>query len=259
MPDLDVTPKSGVAAQSRLIIACLFILILASVLSFLAKNGLYLFGSSPVPLRANPISLTLSLLASVACCLLAVRLLVFRSASFVPVVMLGSLFVLSIGLMIGGISPAPGSIVGRDIEASPPALPGRTAFALNVYFPNGSPNISESEHDRLIDALQVFRRCELGALIVRGFASSAPFQGVSQQDSDMKNVALANSRAGGVAKLIEKSTGQTPKSEIWNTYFDMTNDRQINDAVVNGRRDLESERLNRRVEIIWNDSQCFAS
>ena len=250
-----LVPKSKDEAL-RLILTFLAFVVSFYLLSKLTANGIYLFHSNPVPMRANPVCVGVS----IACGLLALvigGLLIYydRPHSWIAILSLVVCSLLSFGFLAIGIAPGPGSIVGRDIEASAAQASGRNVFALSVFFPNGSPEITNLERARLSDAVQIFRHCELGDMVVRGFASAAPFRGLSPDESDRRNLVLANDRATAVSDLLHSSLGSTGRKEIWNTYYDMNLQKQIVDEE-DGKRILSGERLNRRVEVTWDDSQC---
>lgn len=226
------------------------------LLSKLTPNGLYLLHSNPVPLRANPACVGIAISSGLLALLIGGILIYYdRPHSWIAILSLVICSLLSFGFLVAGVGPGPGSIVGRDIEVSPAQASGRNVFALSVFFPNGSPEITSLERARLSDAVQIFRHCELGGMVVRGFASAAPFRGVSPDESDRKNLVLANGRASAVSDLLHGLLGVTGRKEIWNTYYDMNLQKQIVDEE-GGKRVIAGERLNRRVEVIWDDSQC---
>lgn len=211
-------------------------------------------GGSAKPLTVYPGMLVAGLLAFVASSLL-LWATVMRSGASRPYFGAGSAFLLMVAL--GGMlaSFAPGhSVVGmRDLlhERSAPAAP-RT-FGVPILFTNGSDRISAEELLILHRVVDVFSDCTNPQVIVRGYASSARFR----ENSDLENLKLSNRRARNVADALTKrgfSVVQTP----WAAYEEMTGERRIRDISTDGDRDVEKEARNRRVEILWRDSPCFA-
>jgi flagellar motor protein MotB len=233
--------------------ACLWIAGLVG--AWLLQRSLYFDGTPPVPLRVNPKLFSLSL-AGVPVVLLALWASIQYTSRLNIAFALATLFIgLCLVGMVASLSPGPGSLVAREVVQVSSLKPKQNTFAYAVYFENGKPNFSGGESRRIMDALSVFRACEAGTLQVRGFASSAPYlRDPSKSDEYNKN--LANTRAVVVKDRIRELSGAIATAKEWDSYEEMVKERRLRDVGLAGERLISIERLNRRVEIVWNDSRC---
>jgi hypothetical protein len=222
--------------------------------SLLAGRGLWFAGVPPVPLKANPVLLTIAV--GLIPCVAFFTWYVFSKKHLNLTLSLPIFCLLPIGIVISSIHPGTGSIIARDlVQTTSLQRPGRV-FAMPAYFANGIEDPAASEIKRLADAFSTFRECEAGTLRVKGFASSRPYAGSTIEQSNERNKSLANDRAKRVAELLEKSIGRKVEAVPWPDYYHMQSERRIRDIDLSGNALLDAERLNRRVEIYWNDSPC---
>jgi hypothetical protein len=224
--------------------------------AWLVERSLYFDGIPPVPLRANPRILSISIFG-IPVALLALwllnRTLGRRS---IPIVATGSLLVaMCLVGIIASVWPGPGSLASREIVQVSSLTPRQNTFAFPVYFENDEFELPKGEVKRIVDALSVFRVCEAGTLRVRGFASSAEYR-PDRGKSDEYNKNLSNRRAAFVSALLKKHADVDASVKEWATYKEMTDERRLRDIGLDGERLLKIERLNRRVEVFWSDSRC---
>lgn len=223
--------------------------------AWLAQRALYFDGIPPVPLRANPRILSISIFAIPGVLIITwwiSRSTVRHSLLFPAAVLLVCLCLVGV---ISSLSPGPGSLATREIVQVSSVAPRKNTFAYPIYFDNDRFILTRSEHRRIIDALSVFRSCESSTLRVRGFASSAEFR-PDRERSDEYNKNLANRRASAVRDLIKVAAGIEAVATVWATYDEMVGQRRLRDVGLDGERLLPIEKLNRRVEVFWNDSRC---
>lgn len=223
--------------------------------SWLTERALYFDGIPPVPLRANPRLLSISIfgIPVVLAALWWVSRLTGKQNLAFPLATL--LVCLCLVGIVASVSPGPGSLASREIIQVSSVAPRQNTFAYPIYFDNDRFEITRGEISRIVDALTVFRTCEAGTLGVRGFASSAEYQ-PDRDKSDEYNKNLANKRAIVVRDLIKKVSGIEAAAKDWATYDDMVAQRRVRDVGLNGERLLPIEKLNRRVEVFWSDSRC---
>jgi outer membrane protein OmpA-like peptidoglycan-associated protein len=210
-------------------------------------------GRTPVPLRFNPNLLVLSILG-LPCFLLLSWLAESRWREKGRLILCLGLLGASLcfGVIVGAMKPGNGVTVARDLVYSPPNTPGMRVFALPVYFANGQPMLTRAEKKRILDAVTVFSSCQSGTLYVRGFASSLPYR----VENEYRNKLLAINRARSVKAVLDSSTGKSAQLAEWRTYDEMAQARRLRDVGTTGERLIDAERLNRRVEVFWNDSLC---
>jgi hypothetical protein len=220
--------------------------------SMAVRYGDGLTGVTPVPLRANP---TLVMWAYLL-------LPLFLTAGWIASKRAGAWRWLAwpsvtcaatcCAVLLAAIRPGIGSVVARDIVYAAPSPASGRVFAIPLYFPNGKASLTDAESVRLRDTLAVFASCEMGSLMVRGFASSAPFR----RNHDYRNRLLANDRAMGVKAAVESGTGRSVTIVEWTAHEDMVRERRLRDVGAAGERLIDVERLNRRAELFWSDSPC---
>lgn len=232
----------------------LVICITLAGVSYLVPGALFFGGTSPVPLRANPVLLSSGVFLSPVCLLF---LYIADRYSSINKVMLGILAIFSavfcIGAILASLYPGPGSILSRDLIEQPESRPGASVFAFPVFFRNGEYVLTSDERKRLEDVFTVFRSCEAGTLWVRGFASSSAFV----LNSDALNLKLANDRAQTVKVILDKLVGGTTVALRWDSFDKMIGARRLRDTTLEGNLISQVEGYNRRAEIFWNDSTCL--
>jgi flagellar motor protein MotB len=118
-----------------------------------------------------------------------------------------------------------------------------------VMFPNGIRVIRSPEALRLKQQLIILNRCNVADLRVVGFASSAPYAAMNEE----RNLRLANRRATAVVKALSK-VEVNARVDSWKTYEEMVSGRRIRDTDTTGKRIEGLQALNRRAEILWQES-----
>jgi flagellar motor protein MotB len=225
--------------------------------SWSSANGLFFAGVHPVPLRLNPALLCLG--AVFGAIVLLNLWSIYRNPKPLRVprntlTVLAS--VLFLGTIVSSLYPGPGALAVRDSLPPVEVQKITKSFGLPAFFTNGVSSPTAMERKQLAATFKVFRHCEAGALQVRGFASSAPFRGRTEDQSQELNRQLANNRAVQTRDLLTKLIGVSSEVVEWDTYAAMAAERRLIDINTDGNRIPEAEELNRRVEIFWNDSAC---
>jgi len=223
--------------------------------AWLLQRALYFGGTPPVPMRVNPTLFSASL-AGVPVVLLGLWVSCLYTSRLNIAFALATLFLgLCFAGLLASLSPGQGTLVAREVIPATSLRPKQTAFAYVAYFNNGEPGLELGEQRRIIDALSVFRACEAGSLQVHGFASSARYLRDPSKSAEY-NKNLANQRASVVKKHIEDLAKVDVTAKQWESYEEMARARRLRDEGLSGERLLPMEKLNRRVEIVWNDSRC---
>jgi hypothetical protein len=225
--------------------------------SWLSQDGLHFAGVRPVPVRVNP-----ALLCVAAGCGVVVVGTVWsayrgrRPLGSIRGTVAVLAFILFVGAIAAALHPGPGALAARDSLPPLEVQSASKSFGFPTFFANGASAAAAAEKRQLAAAFAVVRHCEAGTLYIRGFASSAPFRGRTQEQSRELNRVLANTRATETRDLLAKLTGVTAEIKEWGTYEAMAAERRLLDIGVDGKRILPVEMLNRRAEVFWNDSAC---
>lgn len=222
------------------------------MLSWLVPRAAHFGGAHPIPLSANFRLMTWALFGAGASILVAY--LCSRAEGLLRtryMLLLAGPLWLCLGAVLASVAPRSASVVTRDqVHAQPPK--GERSFAVPFFFANGSDTLPEAEMSRLMDIISVFRTCSPENVFVRGFASSAKYR----DDSDAKNRALANRRAYNIRESIQRF-GTVVINVQWLQFEDMLQARRLRDHDAETDRLLpEVERLNRRAELFWSESNC---
>lgn len=214
------------------------------------------YGQS-VPVRAHPAQFVTGLSMALFCLVTSIVAVYLKQAVARTVcAILIPVTLLCVGVVVASIQPSDGALNIRDERRATPQEAGSSVYAFVVLFPNGVSAIPSSEQSRVTDFVNVFRSCGDGQLLVRGFASSAPFRR-KRDNSNRLNLDLANERAVAVTSLIESITGvPVQQTDQWTDYLFMDSARRIRDVNTKGYPILEAERLNRRVEVYWTTNIC---
>lgn len=154
---------------------------------------------------------------------------------------------------VAALSPGTASVVARDLllERSPSTV--APALALPFFFDNARAVLTRAEAQRLSDATHVFASCATGKLAVRGFASSAEFA----EHNEFRNRELANDRAEAVTAALRASGFDAVAVLRWKSLDQMRQARRIRDTDELGKRLQEQERMNRRAEVVWDQTSCL--
>ncbi|WP_187271186.1 OmpA family protein [Neolewinella aurantiaca] len=126
-------------------------------------------------------------------------------------------------------------------------------FVLPFFFENGIDTLDVSEKDKLLELIDIFMTCGEEEIEVIGYASSRAFEGFSNS----RNTQLANDRAKNVKSYIEAWTNSSVNARNWNDYEEMESFRRITDRDLQGNLISRSEKLNRRVEVVWSNNKCY--
>jgi energy-converting hydrogenase Eha subunit C len=243
-------------SQSLIAHLCIWLAICLALagISHLVPDALFFRGTPPVPLRANPILLTVGI-TLVPICLLMLYVADRYSSISKIALGIGALctVLLCLGAILTSLFPGPGSLLGRDLVQQPEVHPNSSVFAFPVFFRNGESKLTYEEARRLEDAFAVFRSCEVGTLRVRGFASSKAFV----INSNMLNLKLANDRAQTVKRALTNLFDGSAVVFEWDSYENMIGARRLRDTTLDGRLIAQTEGYNRRAEIFWSDSMCL--
>ena len=224
------------------------------VTTHVITSGDHFATGTPVPLRSNPWLLTIGL-SGIPLFIIFLWLANIRWPNQNRMTFLIGLLGLALcgGVLLGAMKPGSGLTVSRDLIYVPPSPPEGRVFAIPVFFPNGQYRLPQSELSRIRDVATVFGDCARGTLLIRGFASSLPYK----TENEYKNRMLAIDRAFAVRAALDPSVGKSARIVEWKAFEDMAGARRLRDIGDDGQRVLEYERLNRRVELFWNDSPCM--
>ncbi len=264
----QTTEGSGAAKQRRVLFfsALLWVAVLGSVLlsAHLVRTGLFFWGIPPVPLRANPLLLVVGLCALLLSATV-LRLALPRFPRYSGFIACGAVacILTSAGAVLASVYPGSGSIIARDqLRASERPRP-HNIFAIPVFFDNGKSDLTRDERKHLIEQFIVYQGCGTGMLYVRGFASSRPYLDYSvaglknPPHKDWLNASLANARAVTVQSVLDAQLHiKAQLADPWKTYPEMVAERRLKDIGLDGKLLGDTERLNRRVEVFWDENRC---
>lgn len=135
-----------------------------------------------------------------------------------------------------------------------PHVPYESAKGWEVYFSNGSAALAPGQVEWIQRLSLLLKECQTLKLRLTGFASSAPFV----NDSEQRNLSLANSRALTVQRLLAPQIQFDSFSHrAWQTYSDLDAERSFRDKRRAARIEDAAEFLNRRVTIeLLSESKC---
>lgn len=177
-----------------------------------------------------------------------------RHAPVVHGVTLALAIILPCVLLLASVGPGLGALqVQREYVITPPAPAPKNNMGTVVLFSNGFRKLSMSEAARLKQQLTILNSCSVADLRVVGFASSAPYPSQNEE----RNLRLANMRAESVVYALGKAKVQA-KVNPWKTYDEMVTARRIRDIDEKGKSLKDSQALNRRAEVLWQQtSSCL--
>lgn len=221
--------------------------------AYILPQSLFFRGVPPVPIRVNPPLFWMGLAGFITSAALLWLLSNGGASNARSTAILIGPIVLSFGSVLASVHPGQGAYVSRD-ETIERAKPPERSFAIPIFFENGSKELLTAEVKKVKDAIELMQDCSITRPRVRGYASSRPFR---KGDSDAENLRLANLRTKAVRDALKDAGIEADSVPYWETYAEMATSRRIRDRDLSDVLLPDRERLNRRVDIFWEQTSCF--
>lgn len=226
------------------------------VIAYVLPQSLFFRGVPPVPIRVNPPLFWMGLGGFITFAAVLWLLSNSGASNARSTAILVGPVVLSFGSVLASVHPGQGAHVSRD-ETIERAKPPERSFAVPIFFENGSDELLPVEVRKVQDVIELMQDCSIASPSIRGYASSRPFRKERNEDSDAENLRLANRRATAVRDALKDRAGIEVDFVPWETHAEMASKRRIRDRDLSDLLLSDKERLNRRVDIFWEQTSCF--